>query len=71
MGFPGNSNAPPVKEAIEATFKKIAAAKKIAGTPGSIDNIKGVLERGVLYTYTHLTKLIGYAGRDFFKAARQ
>ena len=71
MGYPGNSKAPPVQEAIEATFKKILSAKKIAGTPGSIDNIKGVLERGVLYAYTHLTKLMGYAGKDFFKTVRQ
>jgi len=70
MGFPGNSKAPPVQDAMDATFGKIISAGKIAGTPGSIDNIKGVLDRGILYTYTHVTKLMGYAGKAFFTAAK-
>lgn len=71
MGFPGNPKAPPVKDAMDTTFGKIISAGKIAGTPGSIDNIKSVLDRGILYTYTHVTKLIGYAGKTFFNAAKQ
>ncbi|MBN1685634.1 MAG: hypothetical protein JW852_03220 [Spirochaetales bacterium] len=69
MGYPGNAKAPAVQEAIESTFRKILSARRIAGTPGSSDNIKSVLEKGVLYTYTHLTKLLGHAGKDFFKNA--
>jgi len=69
MGYPGNSKAPSVQEATDSTFEKIIAAGKIPGTPGSIDSIKAVLDKGILYTYTHLTKLLGYAGADFFKAA--
>ena len=69
MGYPGNSKAPSVQEAIDSTFEKIIAAGKIPGTPGSIESIKAVLDKGILYTYTHLTKLLGYAGADFFKAA--
>jgi len=69
MGYPGNPKAPAVQEAIEATFKKMRSASRIAGTPASIDTIKSTLEKGVLYTYTHLTKLLGYAGKNFFNAA--
>ena len=70
MGYPGDSKAPPVQKAIDDTFGKIVSAEKIAGTPGSIDNIISVIDKGILYTYTHLTKLIGYAGKDFFKASK-
>lgn len=68
MGFPGNSKAPAVQDAINRTFKKIIAAHKIPGTPGSFDSINVVLDKGILYTYTHLTKLLGYAGAEFFNA---
>jgi 4-hydroxy-2-oxoheptanedioate aldolase len=70
MGYPGNPKAPPVRDAIEATFKKITVAKKIAGTPGSVNNIRDVLENGILYTYTHFTKLLGAASKDFFNTAK-
>ncbi len=71
MGYPGNPKAPPVQEAIANTLEKIIAAGKIPGTPGSIDSINNIMDKGILYTYTHLTKLLGYAGADFFKAARR
>jgi 4-hydroxy-2-oxoheptanedioate aldolase len=71
MGYPGDTKAPSVQEAIDSTFRKIISAEKIAGTPGAIDSINGVLDKGILYTYTHLTKLLGYAGQAFFKAAKQ
>ena len=69
MGYPGNSKAPPVQEAIDRTFEKIIAAGKIPGTPGSFESITTVLDKGILYTYTHLTNLLGHAGTDFFRAA--
>jgi 4-hydroxy-2-oxoheptanedioate aldolase len=69
MGYPGNPKATPVAEAIDSTFEKIAAAGKISGTPGNTTNIKAVLDKGVLYTYTHVTKLLGSAAAEFFKAA--
>jgi 4-hydroxy-2-oxoheptanedioate aldolase len=68
MGFPGNPKAPPVKEAIDNTFEKMIAAGKIPGTPGSIDSVNGVLDKGILYIYTHVTKLLGYAGANYFKS---
>jgi len=69
MGYPGNAKAPPVQKAIESTCRKILSAQKIVGMPGAIDTIKDVLEKGILYTYTHITKLMGYAGKEFFRNA--
>lgn len=68
MGYPGNSKAPPVRDAIDSTFAKIQAAGKIAGTPGSAESIQNVLNKGILYTYNHLTRLLGAGTSDFFEA---
>ena len=68
MGHPGDPKAPRVREAIDTTFEKILAAGKIPGTPCAINSVKSVLERGIGYTYTHLTKLLGRASAEFFKA---
>lgn len=67
MGYPGNLKAPPVKQAIETAFSKIRAAGKAPGTPGITDNIRDVLSQGVLYTYTHVPKLLSAATQEFFK----
>ena len=48
--------------------EKTYAAGKIPGTPGSIDSVNDVLDKGILYIYTHVTKLLGYAGANYFKA---
>ena len=68
MGYPGNPKAAPVRDAIDNTFKKIAAAGKIAGTPADSANIRAVLDKEIRYTYTHLTKLLGSAAKEFFNA---
>lgn len=70
MGHPGNPQAPAVRAAIDGTFRKIAAAGKIAGTSAGASAIRQTLERGVLYTYTHVTDLLGTAAGAFFEAAR-
>lgn len=71
MGYPGNPQAPPVAKAIDSTFTKIVAAGKVAGTPGNTTNIRSVLEKGIRYTYTHLTKLLSSAAAEFFSAAKK
>lgn len=70
MGYPGSPKAPAVRDAIDATFEKIAAAGKIAGTSANAGAIRETLEKGVLYTYTHVTDLLGTAAEAFFGAAR-
>ena len=70
MGFPGQYDEPSVAHAICSTFEKILKAGKIAGTPGNADKIKSVLDQGVLYTYTHATRLLGSGADAFFAAAK-
>lgn len=68
MGFPGQVDEPSVAHAIDSTFNKILKADQISGTPGNADKIRSVLDRGVLYTYTHATKLLGSGAEAFFSA---
>jgi len=70
MGFPGRYDEPSVAHAIGSTFDKISKAGQIAGTPGNADKISSVLNRGVLYTYTHASKLLASGADVFFSAAR-
>ena len=70
MGFPGQYDEPSVAQAIDSTFEKILKAGHVAGTPGNEDKIKSVLDRGVLYTYTHATKLLGSGTDAFFAVAK-
>ena len=70
MGYPGRPDTPAVKEAIDSTFARIVAAGKIPGTPAGGDTIQNALEKGVRYTYTHLTRLLAGASAEFFKAAK-
>ena len=70
MGYPGQYDEPSVAHAIDSTFEKIVKAGQVAGTPGNADKIKSVLDKGVLYTYTHATKLLGSGAEAFFEAAR-
>jgi 2-keto-3-deoxy-L-rhamnonate aldolase RhmA len=69
MGFPGNSQAEPVKAAIESTLEKIAAAGRTPGMPAATNNIDDVLGRGVRYVYTHLPKVLPAGSNGFFQAA--
>jgi 2-keto-3-deoxy-L-rhamnonate aldolase RhmA len=70
MGHPGQYDEPSVAHAIDSTFEKILGAGQIAGTPGNADKIRSVLDKGVLYTYTHATKLLGSASEAFFAATK-
>ena len=69
MGHPGNAKAPEVAAAINATLAKIVAAKKIPGLPATHENVRGVVDQGARYIYTHVPKLLGRASAEFFKAA--
>jgi 4-hydroxy-2-oxoheptanedioate aldolase len=70
MGFPGQYDEPSVAHAISSTFEKILKSGQVAGTPGNAVKIKSVLDQGVLYTYTHATKLLGSGADVFFSATK-
>ncbi len=70
LGFPGQPDAPAVREAIDAALSRITAAGRTAGMPCSTGNVEEVLRRGVLYTYTHLHRLLEPAAAEFFRRAR-
>ena len=69
MGHPGQYDEPSVAAAIDSTFKKPLAAGNVAGTPANADKVRATLDRGVLYMYTHVTKLLGAAVDGYFEAA--
>lgn len=70
MGYPGRSDVPEVREAIDAAFARIAAAGKVAGSPGNAEAIRDYARRGILYTYTHLTALLATASREFLSTVK-
>jgi 4-hydroxy-2-oxoheptanedioate aldolase len=70
MGYPGRSDVPEVRRALDGAFGAILAAGKTAGSTGAPDAIPGLLRQGIRYTYTHLTRLLGAAAREFLEAAR-
>lgn len=70
MGYPGNPKAKPVAAAIDKSLASIAAARRISGTPATVDNVNEVLEKGVRYIYTHLPRLISSAAHAYLGKAR-
>jgi 4-hydroxy-2-oxoheptanedioate aldolase len=68
MGYPGQTGAPPVQAAIDRAFSTIRAAGKVPGSAGSVTSIVNYLDKGCLYVYTHVPKLL-HAGTEAFFAA--
>ena len=71
MGHPGNTKAPPVKDAIDKTLARIVAAGKAPGMPATADNLQQVIASGGRYIYTHLPKLFGAGANAFLAKGRQ
>ena len=71
MGHPGEPKAEPVRRAIEETLDKIIAAGRIPGLPAGAEAVRAATDRGALYTYTHLPRLLAAGARGFFDAARR
>lgn len=71
MGFPGQSGAPQVRQAIETTFNKIDAVGKTSGSAGNADAVAGFRAQGVKYLYTHLPSLLSSGSKDFLEAVRR
>ena len=70
MGYPGNPKAPPVAQAIDASFRKMLAAGRTPGTPATAENVRDVLDKGVRYIYTHLPRLLSASAKAYLANAR-
>ncbi|MCC6629001.1 MAG: 2-dehydro-3-deoxyglucarate aldolase [Chloroflexi bacterium] len=68
MGYPGHADAPPVRDAIDATFRTLAAAGMTAGCAGSPAALAGYLARGVRYLYTHVPTLLAAGAGELRRA---
>ena len=66
MGFPGNPKEPVVAQAIDSSFRKMLAAGRTPGTPATAENVRGVLDKGVRYIYTHLPRLLAGSAKEYF-----
>lgn len=71
MGHPGNPRVPEVANAIDSSFRKMLAAGRTPGTPASAENLRGVLDKGVRYIYTHLPRLLSSSARSYLDHARK
>ncbi len=65
LGYPGNPDAPVVREAMDRVFGTIAAAGKVSGSAGNSAATRRYLDQGVRYLYTHLTTLLA-SGSDAY-----
>ena len=70
MGFPGRSDAPEVREAMDRAFATVAAAGKVSGSAGNAQAIQTCLGKGVRYLYTHTTALLAAGSAAFFRAVK-
>jgi 2-keto-3-deoxy-L-rhamnonate aldolase RhmA len=71
MGFPGDPKAPSVAQAIDSSFRKMLAAQRTPGTPATAENLKGVLDKGVRYIYTHLPRLLSASAKAYLANAKR
>jgi 2-keto-3-deoxy-L-rhamnonate aldolase RhmA len=71
MGFPGDPKAPAVAQAIDSSFRKMLAAQRTPGTPATAENLKGVLDKGVRYIYTHLPRLLSASAKAYLANAKR
>jgi 4-hydroxy-2-oxoheptanedioate aldolase len=70
LGYPGRSDVPEVREAMDRAFAAIVAAGKVAGSTGNVQAIRDYQRKGVRYLYTHLTRLLASASQEFLAAVR-
>jgi len=69
MGHPGNPKAPAVAQAIDASLRKMVAAGRTPGMPAVAENVRGVLDKGVRYIYTHLPRLLASSAKAYLAKA--
>ncbi len=68
LGFPGRSDAQPVRNAMDHVFKTIAANGKVSGCAGDVNATRRYLDQGVSYLYTHLTTLLASGANSHLEA---
>ena len=68
MGYPGRTDVPEVRRAIDQAFATIVAAGKVPGSAGGTEAIVDYVKKGCLYAYTHVPKLLASASAAFFEA---
>ena len=69
LGFPGQSDVPKVREAMERAFAAIIDAGKVAGTTGDAEAIRRFRRQGVRYLYTHVPRLLAAGSRQFLSGS--
>jgi 4-hydroxy-2-oxoheptanedioate aldolase len=70
LGHPGRPDAPEVRAAMDRAFAAIVAAGKVPGSTGNLEAIRDYQQKGVRYLYTHLTRLLATASKEFLAAIR-
>jgi len=70
MGYPGRKEVPEVQAAIDGAFAKIVGASKVPGSAGGTSAIAEYLDKGCLYVYTHVPKLLASASEAFFETVK-
>ncbi len=70
MGYPGRSDVPEVREAMDRAFAKIVEAGKAPGSAGNAEAVRRYLGKGALYLYTHVPTLLRDASGDFLEAVK-
>ena len=70
MGYPGRSDAPEVRQAMDRAFAAIAAAGRVSGSAGNAQAVQTYLSKKVRYLYTHTTGLLAGGSAAFFKIVK-
>ena len=65
LGYPGQPDAPVVRDAMDGVFATIAAAGRVSGSAGNAAATRRYLSQDVTYLYTHLTTLLSSAAGAF------
>lgn len=71
MGHPGDPKAPAVAQAIEQSLGKMRAAGRTPGMPATAEAVRGTLDKGVRYVYTHLPRLMASSAKAYLQNARR
>ncbi len=64
LGYPGQTNAPPVHAAINQTLDAILSAGKTAGITGGSNDLAEWVRRGCRYVYTHIPRLLAVGAAE-------
>jgi 4-hydroxy-2-oxoheptanedioate aldolase len=70
MGYPGRTDAPEVRQAMERAFATIAAAGKVSGSAGNAQATVAHRNQKVQYLLTHTTGLLAGGAAAFFKTVK-